>query len=278
MTRNLHLFAVATLLTALLAAQPAWTAPVAATTGPAPQVEVLAIHPPAGTPLAFAERAYLRLGYHSSGPLRFQLRALRSGELHEIGFSASRPTLHVSGDEEALAWLAFDNVSHIDELRIDILDVQWQRLATLSVPTDLVWLEAAVRQATPRPPAAWVTELERIERRKKDYFFDPAPRRHGTLSDAMFLITVAAAPLYILLQVQMLRLYRRRWRELAMVPLLAAVPLVPFALIVGFDYDIELWLAFLFRATPYALLYLLTLWTVKWIRGTPPAKPRQPGS
>lgn len=272
MTRNLLLNAVAALFCCALLSSVASAENAVAT----PQVEVLAMHPPTGSALAFNEKVYLRLGYRSVMPLRFQLRALRADELQEVGFAASKASLHVSGEEEALAWLAFDNATHIDKLRITILDVQWQTIATLVLSTDLVWRETQAVQAAPRQAPSWVTELDRIERRKKDYFFDPAPLRHGAVSDALFLLTVAATPLYLILQVQMLRLYRGRWRELAMIPLIAAVPLALFALIVDFDYDAELWLSFLFRATPYALLYLLTLWTVKWIRGAPPAKPRKP--
>jgi len=249
---------------------------------PAPSLEAIDVDPVSGSTLAFGEKAYLRVSYSSSAPLRFQVRALRAGEIHEVGFSASKPSLHASGPGKALAWLTFDNATHIDEIRIELLDVQWQKTGTVSLPIDLTWHSATApaEQSSPRQAAEWVSDLGKAERRKQDYFYDPAPVRHGDLNEFMFLVTLISAPLYLVIQAQMLRRYKKRWRELAAVPLVSIFPLILFGLIVGYDLDSSLWLAFLFRATPFALLYLLTLWVIKRIRRGPHSAPEQqtPGS
>jgi len=244
---------------------------------PAPTLEITAVDPASGSTLAFGDKAYFRLSYSSSAPLRFQIRALRAGELYEVGFSTSKPSLHASGPGHALAWLTFDNATHIDEIHIELLDVQWQKTATVSLPIELTWHAAAVdaEQTPPRQTAEWIDELGKVERRKQDYLYDPAPIKHGELNEFMFLVTLISVPLYLLIQVQMLRRYKKRWRELATVPLVTILPLILFGLIIGYDFDSSLWLAFLFRATPFALLYLLTLWVVKQIRNGPRTTPGQ---
>lgn len=230
----------------------------------APQVEIVATDPAEAAILGFDEQLYLRLAYRSAIPLRFEPRAFFEGEPRTFAARVSHPRLHPPGEGEALAWISFSDPTHIDEVRINLLDAEWRPLDTVSRPVDLRWRTAGPEIA--RQPAAWVDILSRAERRQMDYVYDPVPQEHGLMTDLMFLITVASAPVYLLLQVQMLRRYRGRWRELSAVPLITAVPLTLYAVLIGFDLDPELWLAFLFRCTPFALLYLLALWLIKRLR------------
>ena len=230
-----------------------------------PAVDILATDPVTGAELAFEDRLYLRLGYQSAIPLRFEPRAFFQGEPRTFAAQINHPRLHPPGEGEALAWITFADPTHIDEIRINLLDAEWRPVGSLGIPIDLHWRAAGPQEE--RQPAAWVEILSRAERRKMDYVYDPVPQQHGLLTDIMFLVTVVAAPIYLLLQVQMLRKYRGRWRELAAVPLITAVPLTLYALLVGFGFDPELWLAFLFRCTPFALLYLLLIWFFKNDRG-----------
>lgn len=241
---------------------------------PEPTAKILAVDPPPGSQLAFAEKVYLRLGYHSSVPLRFRVSAYRHGEKREIGALISKASLHASGPGEALVWLSFNNPTHIDQIHIELLDVQWTPINTLSFAADLVW-QAAASDKPPGPVASWVEELDRVERRKHDYFYDPAPVPHGNLNEFVFLLTVLAAPTYLGIQILMLRRYRGRWRELAAIPLVSAMPLILYGLLVGYPFDFELWLGFVFRATPFALCYLVALWIIKRVR-TRGAKAAQP--
>jgi len=227
------------------------------------QLRVLAQDPESSTTLELGSRLSLHLGYSSDQPLRFRLEALHQNNLHEVGAITNPATLQPSGEGETLVWISFSNATHIDTVRVTALDAQWNRLESTTVATDISWREGT--GSLPRTPEAWIGALEKTERREQDYTYDPLPKPTEPLWDLFFLFSVAALPVYLLLQFLMLRRYQTRWRELAAVPLVALVPLIFFSLI-GFGMDLGLWASFLFRCTPFALAYLLVLWVVKRFR------------
>jgi hypothetical protein len=122
-----------------------------------------------------------------------------------------------------------------------------------------------------------VDTLLKSERRKMDFVYDPAPQKFGDLYDIVFLLTIASFPAYILLQLHMLRRYRYRWRELAVIPLFPYM-IVAFYALAGLDIERSLQVTFLFRYTPLALLYLVALWLAKrfWQDKLPPPKLYKP--
>lgn len=224
------------------------------------QLGVLARDPEATAVLGLDDRLALHIGYTSEQPLRLRVDTLYHDMPHEVGAVTSPATLQPSGEGESLVWIRYTNPTHIDTLRVTALDAQWQVLASVSVAVDVTWREGVAE--SPRTPAAWVTAMERSERREQDFTYDPLPKPTESLWDIFFLISVASLPVYLLLQVQMLRRYRKRWRELAIVPLVSLLPLIIFSLI-GFGMNLELWVSFLFRCVPFALAYLLVLWLIK---------------
>ncbi len=230
------------------------------------QLRVLAQDPEAKAVLGLNDRLALHIGYASEQAVRFQVSAMLQGQLLEVGAVTSPAALQPSGEGESLVWIGFANATHIDTVRVTALDAQWQPLESLSVAADVTWRPLEVSLS--RTPAAWVKSLEKSERREVDFTYDPLPKPTESLWDVFFLVSVASLPIYLLLQFMMLRNYRKRWRELAAVPLVSLLPLVIFSMI-GFGMDLQLWASFLFRCVPFALLYLLVLWVFKRFR---PAK------
>ena len=168
------------------------------------------------------------------------------------------------------------NTTHVDAVRLTVLDEQWQEITRITRAVDVRWLEGTPAES-PRQLAEWIAPLSKTEQRLTDFFYDPAPRKYGTLYDIFFYLNVAAIPAYLLLQLHMLWRYRYRWRELA------AIPIFPY-LIVGFyalfDLDIEtsLQITFLFRYTFFALVWLVLVWLARrfWQHKLPPPKLYKP--
>ncbi len=232
-----------------------------------PVVEVVAIDPAPDTTIGINDRVHLHIRYNSPVPLRFQTKPMRQGTPLEVGLSSNPSYLHPKGDADALAWVSFSNPTHIDEVQIVLLDMEWQEISRLSVPTDITW--RGLLAETPRRPAEWVNPLLKRERQRLDYVYDPIPDKNQAQADIIFLLTVGMAPAYILLQIYMLRNFRGRWRELAAIPLISLVPMILFTLI-GFGINFKQWIAFTFRCMPFALAYLMVLWLIKFLKKSPP--------
>lgn len=235
------------------------------------QVSLVALDPQTETALGSDELLYVRVQYESGIPLRFQAIATREGMPLEVGAMRNPAVLHAPGSGEALVWVGYANPTHIDAVRVTVLDEAWQELSRLSHDADVTWQGAAAGQ--PREPAEWVAALLRSEKRKMDYVYDPAPQKYGTLYDIFFFLSLASMPAYLLLQLHMLWHYRYRWRELAVIPLFPYLILAFYAL-AGLGIETALQVTFLFRYTPLALLYLVCLWLAKrfWQKKLPPPK------
>jgi hypothetical protein len=211
------------------------------------------------------EHFYLGISYESDVPVRFLPSALRHGKKREVGARMSSAGLHASGKARALTWITFDNPTHIDEVVITAYDEAWNFLATESISVDSLWSDVIIKSS--REPAEWVQKLQKKERVKSDYLFDASPKRPDIVSDTIFVLSLLSIPIYIFLQIQMLRRYRLRWRELATVPLITALPLTIYAFWVGIGFNLRLWPPFFMYFSLIACIYLLTLWTMKKIKG-----------
>lgn len=218
--------------------------------------------PGAGVILANREKLYLQVFYESNIPLRFQATALRRGVKLEFGANRSSPTLHTAGKGQALVWVYFSNATSIDEVMVTILDTEWQELDQFGGAIDMTWQTAQAEQL--REPAGWVKSLIRKERHKQEFVFDPAPQQKETVFDVFFLIAVLTIPIYLFLQIQFLRHFRGRWRELSAIPIISIIPMVVVSLF-GFEMEFRLWVVFVFRGMPLALIYLMILWVAKQI-------------
>lgn len=220
---------------------------------------VVATDPAPDSYLAAGERLYLRIDYESPVAVRFEVEAVRQGEVQKAAGRNSTPP-HDPGHGEALAWLAMTTPIRIDELRVTAFDLEWQELGTLTTPTVITWEHQD--QFEPREPAGWVAPLLKLHRRAFDEAFDPFPEKPRPLFDFFFTLSFLAIPLYLLLQTQMLARYRGRWQWYAAAPLLPLVPLALYSLI-GLGLSKEFWVKFLFHYLAVALLYLLIVWVVK---------------
>lgn len=211
------------------------------------------------------EHYYIGIIYESDVPVRFLPNALRLGIRREVGARVSSAGLHAYGKAKALTWISFDNPTHIDEVVVTAFDEAWTPLATKSISTDARWSDVLIQ--SPREPAEWVQALQKKERVKQDYQFDSSPEKPDVASDTLFILSILSIPIYIFLQIRMLIRYRLRWRELATVPLITAMPLTVYAFWVGIGFNLRLWPPFFMYFSLFACGYLLTLWTMKRIKG-----------
>lgn len=238
-------------------------------------VQLTTLDPPLEAVLGNEEVLYALVHYESDIPLRFQAIAMREGVVLEVGSLKNPAYLHAPGSGEALTWIGYTNPTHIDAVKVVVLDEKWQEIDQISKAAQVTWNGVAV--AEPRQPAAWVETLIKSERRKMDYVYDPVPQKYGDLYDIFFFLSIAAIPAYVLLQLHMLWRYRYRWRELAVMPLFPYL-IVAFYFIAGLDIETSLQVTFLFRYTPLAFLYLVAVWLAKrfWQHKLPPPKLYKP--
>ena len=252
--RSINLLLFAVLMLPLLYGSPAAAA----------SFELIVLDPPLEATLGSNEQLYINVSYESNEPIRFLASALRNGDKREVGAIMSPATLHASGQSNALLWIAFANPTHIDEVIVTAYDEGWNSLMRVSAATNVRWNGTLVE--IPRKPAAWVSELQKKERLKRDYLFDPEPNQPEPASDIIFILAVLSIPIYIFLQIRMLRRYSQRWRELATVPLITALPLVAYALWVGIGFNLRLWPPFIMYFVLFASGYLMTLWGIKKLK------------
>jgi len=235
------------------------------------QVEIVKLDPASSSSLGSNEMLYGLIHYKSDIPLRFQAIAMFQDAPLEVGATRNPAVLHAPGSDEALVWVGYTNPTHIDAIRVTVLDEEWLVLSQVTHGADVTWPGTVADN--PREPAEWVGPLIKTERREMDFVYDPEPQKYGMLNDFLFYLTIASIPLYILLQLHMLWHYSYRWRELAVIPLFPYL-IVAFYAIVGLKIDTSLQVTFLFRYTPLALLYLIGLWIAKrfWQDKLPPPK------
>ena len=219
-----------------------------------------AIDPAVSSVLGNQDSLYVRVRYESEIPLRFQAIGMHAGLPLQVGAIRNPAALHAPGKGEALVWVSYTNPTHIDAVGVTVMDEKWEKLYALTEAADVRWQGLSTEQS--RTPADWVKTLLRAEERKIDYVYDPSPKKYGLLYDIVFILSMISIPAYILLQLHMLWHYQYRWRELAMIPVFPYL-ILGFYLLVGLDIDKSIWVAFLFRYTSLAFLYLVVLWLAK---------------
>ena len=221
-------------------------------------VQLAETDPGVGGTLAVEQQLFLKVDYRSDIPLVFQYSAYLHGEKQEADFYSGYPQLQSAGQHAALGWIGFSSPTQIDELRIDIFDAKRQKIGEISKPFSFLWENAAAVTGK-RHKAPWVSQLERYEERERLNTVDPFEKRRRALDAFLFGLDIVSIPLYGLLQFFTLWRFRGRWRDLAAVPLVSLVPLVLGSLI-GFGMELRYWVVFIFRGTPFALLYLIIVW------------------
>ena len=234
-------------------------------------VTLVSLDPGIESTLGNDDMLYVLIRYESDIPLRFQAIAMREGDAQEVGAVRNPGTLHAPGRGEALAWIGYTNPTHIDSVRVTIFNEEWQELYQLTKEVNVKWQGGA--NAEPRKTADWVNSLMKSERHQQDFVYDASPQKYGLFNDLLFYLSVAAIPLYLLLQLHMLWHYQYRWRELAFIPLFPYL-ILAFYFIVGLDIEASLQITFLFRYTSLALLYLVALWLAKRFWQNKPQPPK----
>jgi len=224
------------------------------------QVRITATDPVVGEPLAVDQQLFLRVSYTSEVPLRLLFSAYRDGKKLEFGFYSSQPELQAAGQEEVVGWIGFSNVTHIDEVRVAILDAEQKQIAEISQPFNFSWEATGVEAGGEK--ADWVDKLQHHQEWRRGNTFDPTAQKKENVIDLLFFLNSATIPLYLFMQVYALRKFRGRWRELATIPLLSLLPLV-LGSIIGFGMDLRYWVVLVFRGIPFALAYIILLWLAR---------------
>ena len=105
--------------------------------------------------LARGQSLFVRLTYRSNRPVRFRMQGYAGGAEVKDGAMYNGAPPHPAGEGEALVWLAYRQLTHIDEIRVTALDVGWEPLVSSSAAVDLAWSPVAGN----RVPAAWASRL-----------------------------------------------------------------------------------------------------------------------
>ncbi len=222
--------------------------------------EIKAVDPASGGELKAYDKLYLHIAYESEMQVRFQVVPLRNGMELEYGVMESSTMLWPAGQQDALGWVSFSSATRIDEVRVVVLGTDWSKIDQFGIKLGTVWTSTPVEE--PREPADWVKKLIRKNRLRQEFAFDPNPQQEEVVYDGYFYFSLVLIPFYLFLQVQFLRLWRGRWRELAAIPIISVTPMI-FMAFLGLGIELRLWVIFIFRGIPFALVYLIALWLVR---------------
>jgi hypothetical protein len=218
------------------------------------------VDPQSGVELDAYDKLYMQVDYNSGQQVRFKVVPLRKGLEVEYGAMTSSTMVWPAGEKVALAWLSFPTTTHVDAVRIVALGPDWDKVGQFEIKFEALWDSTPVE--TPREPVEWVKKLIRKNRLRQELAFDPNPQQKEVIYDTVFYLTMITIPFFLILQVQFLRKWRGRWRELAAIPLISITPLLFMALL-GLGIELRLWIIFIFRGMPLALIYLVVLWFAK---------------
>lgn len=227
-----------------------------------PVVEILDSDPPAGSTLHANEPLYLRLQYRSEQPLRFQVSGFLEGAKIEQSASYNPAPEYPAGSGEAIAWIAYYEMTDIDELQVIVSDPHWKTLDKLPLPMALRW--SGQPPAAQRRPAEWARTLNAQQQDMTRNRTRGAPSSAGgtMLWGTLMMLMAWSIPGYIALQIYMLVKYRGRWRKLALLPLWGTVPLFAYTLF-ALAAGSNLWPLLLLFLAPFAFIYLLIIGWVK---------------
>jgi hypothetical protein len=218
-------------------------------------VEVLATDPPAGTVLNVGEALHAHIRYTTDKPLRFQARGYYNGIERRQGNRMNPAPVYPSGDGEAIVWIEYIAFAEIDELRINILDNNWQQIAQIIEPMQVTWRASATAELRPR--VDWVVSLNAaqqqmvsaraVEATDSDLFWD-----------LLFLLAGWSIPGYFILQFYLYRRWHNGWRKAALLPMWATIPILAYTLF-ALAQGSNLWPLVMLFTVPLAFLYLVGL-------------------
>lgn len=240
----------------------------------APQVRIIATDPVGSEPLHQGEALSLRLAYRSENPLRFQIDGFAGGERRTDVETGTVP-VYPPGQGEAIVWLRLRNGGFLDEVRVRVMDAQWQVLTVVVQPGPFFWESRP--GAAPRTSAPWVAELNQAQAAMARASAAAAAAEAEGGFDGWGLLVILmgwSVPGYLALQVYMVARWRGGWRKAALAPLALMIPVgayTLFALVAGSN----LWPLVLLFVSPFAFLFLAALWLLRQLRA-PSRKPEKP--
>lgn len=225
-------------------------------------VRILETDPSVAATLHAREPFYVRIAYQSDVPLRFQAAGYDRGMKRQEGVALNPAPVYGAGTGHAIGWIAGDDKTRIDEIRVHVFDESWRLIDTLSAAADIRWNGAAPR--TRREPAAWATELSDIQQHMT------AARLASTGEDnalwgILVMLMAWSVPGYFVLQIYMWLKYREHWRRAALLPLWVMVPLFAYSLFALFAGS-NLWPLMLIFFSPLAFIYLICVLAAKSYR------------
>ena len=226
-------------------------------------MQLLELDPPSGERLHRRDALHVRIGYRSTQPVRFQIAGFVKGTRITQTSSSTTPA-YPAGNGEAIAWFEPHNPVYLDEVRIIVLDQQWQPLHTLATPVNFLWDREP--SATARQPAAWVSALS-----DEQQTLVHAPKQPAAVGDGidhwswLIMLMGWSIPGYIALQIFLLRRYREGWRTAALAPLALMIPLLGYTLIALLAQS-NLWPLMLLMLTPIAFVYLAVLALIYYVQ------------
>ncbi len=179
---------------------------------------------------------YLRIGYHSDGPIQIWARPYFHGKEVNAGTNPSRT---YTGNGEALGWFFFmQGADQVDEIRIDVGDGTHDGTHTAAIyPVAIITSQADNTHVEP----AWVTELRQSDKAAQDADYQrrmntPPTRGETVLFSGFMLVMLGlgvfgfAAPAWGVWR------WRGAWRMAAAVPV-AMMAFVVVRLLIGVAQD-----------------------------------------
>lgn len=210
--------------------------------------------PGPGADLALRDGLNLRLAYKSTVPVRFQMEGRTQGKAVRAGAMFNVAPLYPAGEGEAIVWIAYHQPGAIDEIVINAVDAAWKPIAATSIPMQIGWSTGMPR----RQPAEWVGRLNQTQQEMARHAMEQAGQDNGSTDTLLFLLLPLGLLGYFVLQPWTLMRFNGGWRLAALVPLVAAVPLMLHALL-ALAAGSNLWPLLLILSLPVATLYLAVL-------------------
>lgn len=206
----------------------------------------------------------VHITYQSDVPLRFETAGYSSGVQIQKSVAMNTAPSYPAGSGEAIAWLSYGKEISIDEIRIKISDKYWKQLDSLSVPINMKWNGVTPQKWRERAP--WVTQLNSAHQNMTSQAIRASASGNSggfDILDRLIPLMAWAIPLYIFLQVYMLKNYQGAWRKAALAPVLVMVPLLVYTGIALFAKS-NLWPLMMLFVTPMLALYLIGVVTCRY--------------
>ena len=215
------------------------------------EVELVETSPKSAETLNQDESLYVLIRYKSDQPLRFQAIGQYQNKQIKENVKMNGSLTYPAGEGNAIAWVAYDKATKIDQIVVTVYSDNWQLIKNVSMPRTVSWEEGG--SIAPHPEASWVGQLNQDQ---QSYGHDERPT---SFSWNIFLIFLfLTAPAYWYLQVQLLLNWKDGWRKRAAAPLIISIPLLLYTLFALFKGS-NLWPLMMIFISPILFISLLII-------------------